>query len=95
MPGSGEYRADRTKGITCVEDLPTAKVAARSRNYFRRSCPDYERSAYRHNIRKRMLHDLGDLVSERSCDKTARSPTRSESEGSRKSSAMMLQTRIC
>lgn len=68
MPGPGEYRADSTEGITCVEDLPAARGVVRSRNFSRRPCPDCDRSCYRHNIRERTLHDLGDLVSERPRD---------------------------
>ena len=40
MDGPGEYLPDVTEGITQVEDLPKAKVAQRSRNYRRRSCPE-------------------------------------------------------
>jgi hypothetical protein len=65
MSGPGEYVADRTEGITRVEDLPQAKVVERSRNYPRRSCPECGRSCYRDRTRERTLHDLGDLVSER------------------------------
>lgn len=65
MPGPGEYRADRTEGITRVEDLPQAKVVKRSRNYSRRPCPECGRSCYRNRTVERTLRDLGDLVSER------------------------------
>jgi hypothetical protein len=65
MSGPGEYVADRTEGITRVDDLPKAKVVKRSRNFLRRSCPECGRSCYRDRTRERTLHDLGDLVSER------------------------------
>ena len=68
MPGPGEYLADRTEGITRVEDLPKAKVVQRSRNYSSRPCPQCERSCYRHRTLGRTLHDLGDLVGERPRD---------------------------
>lgn len=62
MPGPGEYVADRSEGITRVEDLPKPKVVRRSRNYSRRPCPRCERSCYRKRRVERTLHDLGDLV---------------------------------
>jgi len=65
MSGPGEYVADRTEGITRVEDLPPAKVVPRSRNFSRHPCPKCGRSCYRHRTRQRMLHDVGDLVWER------------------------------
>lgn len=65
MSGPGEYRADRTEGITRVEDLPRAKIVERSRNYSRRPCPECGRSCYRNRTVERRLYDLGDLVSER------------------------------
>ena len=68
MPGPGEYVADRTEGITRVEDLPQAKSVGRSRNYARRRCPSCGRSCYRHRTGQRTLHDVGDLVSERPRD---------------------------
>src|SRR3972149_1797587 len=68
MSGPGEYRADRTEGITCVEDLPKAKSIDRSRNYLRRPCPQCSRSCYRNRTVERTLHDLGDLVPERPRD---------------------------
>jgi len=68
MSGPGEYVADRTEGITRVEDLPEAKVVKRSRNLPRRPCPQCGRSCYRHRTMQRTLHDLGDLVSERPRD---------------------------
>ena len=68
MSGPGEYRADRTEGITRVEDLPQAKLVERSRNDSRRPCPDCGRSCYRNRTVERSLHDLGDLVSERPRD---------------------------
>ena len=68
MSGPGEYRADRTEGITRVEDLPKAKLVERSRNYLRRPCPQCGRSCYRNRTVERTLHDLGDVVSERPRD---------------------------
>ena len=65
MSGPGEYVADRTEGITRVEDLPKAKIVERSRNCPRQSCPWCGRSCYRNRTKQRTLHDLGDLVSER------------------------------
>ena len=68
MSGPGEYRADRTEGITRVEDLPKALRMQRSRNYRRRPCPKCGRSCYRDRTFARTLHDLGDLVRERTRD---------------------------
>jgi hypothetical protein len=68
MSGPGEYRADRTEGITRVEDLPQAKLVERSRNFSRRPCPECGRSCYRNRTIERTLHDLGDLVCERPRD---------------------------
>ncbi len=68
MPGPGEYVADRTEGITRVEDLPQAKVVPRSRNFLRRPCPECGRSCYRHRTIQRTLHDLGNLVAQRPRD---------------------------
>jgi len=65
MAGPGRYVADTTEGITRVEDLPKAKIIARSRNYPRRSCPRCSRSAYRLRTVVRRLHDLGDTLSGR------------------------------
>lgn len=65
MSGVGEYRPDVTEGITCVEDLPQAKVVRRSRNFQRRPCPHCGHSAYRHRKCRRRLHDVGDLISGR------------------------------
>ena len=39
MFGPGDYVADKTQGITRVEDLPKAKIIKRSRNYKRRPYP--------------------------------------------------------
>ncbi len=47
MSGVGEYLPDATEGITCVEELPKAKVVYRSRNFRRRPCPHCGHSAYR------------------------------------------------
>lgn len=68
MPGPGEYRPDATEGITRVEDLPQPKIIQRSRNYRQHPCPHCGKSAYRDRRVKRVLHDLGDLVSGRPHD---------------------------
>ena len=58
----GEYLADRTEGITRVEDLPAPLVVQRSRDYRRRLCPRCGRSCFRHGRGQRTLHDVGCLV---------------------------------
>lgn len=63
MPGPGEYLPDATEGITRVEDLSKPKVVLRSRDFRKRPCPRCGHSAYRHRQGKRVLHDLGELVS--------------------------------
>ena len=68
MFGPGEYLADRTEGITRVEDLPKPKLIRRSRNYKRRTCPLCQRKAYRLRTVRRTLHDLGDSLSGRPRD---------------------------
>ncbi len=68
MSGVGEYLPDATEGITCVEELPKAKVVYRSRNLRRRPCPHCGHSAYRHRKCRRALHDVGDFVSGRPRD---------------------------
>lgn len=68
MPGPGEYLPDATEGITRVEDLPKPKVVLRSRDFRKRRCPRCGYPAYRHRQGKRVLHDLGELVSERPRD---------------------------
>ena len=68
MFGPGEYLADRTEGITRVEDLPKPKLLRRSRNYKRRTCPLCQGKAYRLRTVRRTLHDLGDPLSGRPCD---------------------------
>jgi len=68
MVGPGSYVPNVTEGITRIEDLPKAKIVQRSRNYKRRLCPNCERSAYRLRIVRRVLHDLGDAVSDRPRD---------------------------
>jgi hypothetical protein len=65
MPGPGEYLPDSTEGVVRVEDLPEPKVVRRSRDYARRPCPDCGHKAYRNRRQSRMLHDVGDPVSER------------------------------
>jgi hypothetical protein len=68
MPGPGEYLPDATEGITRVEDLPKPKIIKRSRDYRRQPCPQCGHGSYRHRHAKRVLHDLGDLVSGRPHD---------------------------
>ena len=68
MSGPGEYRPDRTEGVTRVEDLPKPKALRRSRDYRHRSCPECGRRAYRDKHMARVLHDLGDPRSERPVD---------------------------
>lgn len=62
MFGPGAYLPDSTEGITKPEDLPSAKVVSRSRNFKSRPCPWCDRSCYRDRTRQRVLHDVGDLV---------------------------------
>jgi hypothetical protein len=62
MEGPGQYVSDATEGISCVEDLPEAKIVRRSCNYRRRPCPHCGQSSYRDRSTQRTLHDLGDLV---------------------------------
>lgn len=68
MSGPGEYLPDATEGITRVEDLPKPKIVKRSRDYRRQPCPRCGHSSDRHRRAKRVLHDLGDLVSGRPHD---------------------------
>jgi hypothetical protein len=68
VPGPGEYLPDATEGITRVEDLPKPKIVQRSRDFSKRPCPGCGHSAYRHSRAKRVLHDIGDLVSGRPRD---------------------------
>jgi hypothetical protein len=63
MPGPGEYLPDATEGITRVEDLPKAKIVTRRRDVPRRPCPGCDHPSYRYGKRKRVLHDVGDLIS--------------------------------
>ena len=68
MPGPGEYMPDATEGIIRAEDLPKPKIVKRSRDFRRQPCPQCEHSSYRHRRAKRVLHDVGDLVSGRPRD---------------------------
>lgn len=68
MLGPGEYVADDTEGITRVEALPKPRVCWRSRNYPHLCCPNCGRSAYRVRSVRRVLHELGDLISGRPRD---------------------------
>ena len=69
MPGPGEYRPDPTEGITRIEDLPTPKVRCQNRDYRRRPCPHCRHSAYRDHQFRRTLHDLGNPLTGRPCDR--------------------------
>ena len=64
----GEYLADRTEGITHVEDLPRPLVEQRSRSFRRRRCPRCGRGSYRDTLGRRVLHDLGCLHRDRPRD---------------------------
>jgi hypothetical protein len=68
MATPGEYRRDRTEGMTRVEDLPKPRKISRSRNGKRRSSPDCGHSAYRDKRMGRLLHDVGDPRTERPVD---------------------------
>ena len=69
MDGPGEYVADRTQGVTRLSDLPPPRVECRSRNYPSRRCPACGRgTGRRRHVRVRLLHDLGDLRSDRPLD---------------------------
>jgi len=59
MVRPGEYVADVTEGVTCVEDLPKPKIKQRSRVYKKRPCPVCGHSSYRDKMATRTLHDLG------------------------------------
>jgi transposase len=64
----GEYTPDPTEGVTRVEDLPPPRVQRRSRNFRHRRCPRCRRPAYRYDLGRRTVHDLGDLRSGRPLD---------------------------
>lgn len=68
MSGPGQYLPDATEGITRPEDLPSAKVIRRSRNYPHLPCPRCGKSCFRNRTRSRVLHDVGDLVAGRPRD---------------------------
>ena len=68
MAGPGEYVSDVTEGITCVEDLPKAKIKRRSRSSKKCPCPYCGHSSYRDKVFTRKLHDLGDLAANRPID---------------------------
>ena len=68
VSGPGQYLSDPTEGITRPEDLPTAKIVRRRRNFKHRRCPDCGKRCYRHDTFTRLLHDVGDLVSGRPRD---------------------------
>ena len=68
MPGPGEYLPDASEGITRVEDLPKPKTIQRSRDFRRQPCPKCRHSSYRDRRARRVLHDLGELVSGRPHD---------------------------
>ena len=68
MPGPGEYFPDATEGIARVEDLPQPKIIQRSRDFKKSQCVRCGKSAYRLRRHKRLLHDIGDIVSGRPRD---------------------------
>jgi len=68
MAAPGEYRPDRTEGISRIEDLPKPKKIKRSRDFKRQLCPVCGHRAYRDRRMHRELHDLGDPWSERPVD---------------------------
>ncbi len=68
MSRPGQYLPDVTEGIIRPEDLPRAKVVRRSRNYPHLPCPRCGKSCFRNRMRKRLLHDVGDLVHDRPRD---------------------------
>ena len=69
LEGPGEYLPEVTEGLTRVEDLPKPKIDQQSRNYKRRPCPSCGRSAYRDRAVTRVLHDRGDLKTNRPLDR--------------------------
>ncbi len=58
MANPGEYVADITEGITCIEELPKATIKKRSRVYKKRPCPYCGHFSYRDKVATRTLHDL-------------------------------------
>lgn len=68
MSGPGQYLSDRSEGIICPEDLPQPKIVRRSRNFRQQRCPRCQKACYRNDLRTRILHDVGDLVSGRPKD---------------------------
>jgi hypothetical protein len=68
VSGPGEYLPDSTEGITKPEDLPEPKSVLRSRNFKRQQCPRCQHQCGRNNVVRRILHDVGDLVSGRPRD---------------------------
>ena len=68
MSGPGQYFPDATEGIIRPQDLPKATIVRRSRNYPHLPCPQCGKSCFRNRTRKRLLHDVGDLVQGRPRD---------------------------
>jgi hypothetical protein len=68
VSGPGQYLPDVTEGITRPEDLPKPKVLRRSRNFRQRPCPHCGKSCFRNRTFRRVLHDLGHLLSGRPHD---------------------------
>ena len=64
----GRYAPDASEGITRLEDLSPPRLRCRSRNYRRRRCLRCGRTACRHDIGRRKLHDLSTLQSGRPLD---------------------------
>ena len=64
--GPGEYRPD--VAFQRVEDLPRPKMIREDRNYPHLACPRCGKLAYRDRVLRRVLHDVGDLLSGRPCE---------------------------
>ena len=61
----GQYVADRTEGITHIEDLPPPLVEQRARNHRQQACPRCGRGGFRHSVGQRILPEVGSLRRER------------------------------
>jgi hypothetical protein len=68
MTKPGDYIRDVTEGITCVEELPKARIKRRSRSNKNRPCPRCGHWSYRDKVFIRKLHDLCDLAANRPID---------------------------
>ncbi len=52
-----------------MEDLPKSQIRCPSRNSRRRPCPRWGHSGYRDGRARRTLHDLGNPLTGRPCDR--------------------------